>query len=274
MQRSTDRILTTHVGSLIRPPELQDFLRAKQKGERLRRRPPTTRCLTESVADGGAPAGRGRHRRRQRRRVRQGDQLVAIRARAAERLRAAAVQAGRATRSPARRRPRAFAEFYAELDARDGVATTTGFRLRRPDQLHRAGAAPARHRQLQGGAEGREGRRGASCRWRRRRASSPTARTSTTRARRSCSEAIGEAMRAEYKQIVDAGFLRAARRRARRRHLRPHGAAGELRTTIASWLGAAGRGAQPRDRGHAAENASATTSAGEAGPARTPPTCR
>ena len=37
MQRSTDRILTTHVGSLIRPPELQDFLRARQKGSRLRR---------------------------------------------------------------------------------------------------------------------------------------------------------------------------------------------------------------------------------------------
>ena len=33
MQRSTDRILTTHVGSLIRPPELQDFLRAQQAGE-------------------------------------------------------------------------------------------------------------------------------------------------------------------------------------------------------------------------------------------------
>ena len=33
MNRSTDRILTTHVGSLIRPPELQEFLRAKQTGE-------------------------------------------------------------------------------------------------------------------------------------------------------------------------------------------------------------------------------------------------
>src|SRR5271169_5810229 len=30
MKRSTDRILTTHVGSLIRPPELQEFLRLKQ----------------------------------------------------------------------------------------------------------------------------------------------------------------------------------------------------------------------------------------------------
>ena len=33
MKRSTDRILTTHVGSLIRPPKLQEFLRARQKGE-------------------------------------------------------------------------------------------------------------------------------------------------------------------------------------------------------------------------------------------------
>jgi 5-methyltetrahydropteroyltriglutamate--homocysteine methyltransferase len=33
MQRSTDRILTTHVGSLIRPQALQDFLRAKQGGQ-------------------------------------------------------------------------------------------------------------------------------------------------------------------------------------------------------------------------------------------------
>ena len=33
MKRSTDRILTTHVGSLIRPPALQDFLRAKQGGQ-------------------------------------------------------------------------------------------------------------------------------------------------------------------------------------------------------------------------------------------------
>ena len=33
MKRSTDRILTTHVGSLIRPQPLQDFLRAKQAGK-------------------------------------------------------------------------------------------------------------------------------------------------------------------------------------------------------------------------------------------------
>ena len=33
MKRSTQRILTTHVGSLIRPPELQDFIRARQAGK-------------------------------------------------------------------------------------------------------------------------------------------------------------------------------------------------------------------------------------------------
>jgi 5-methyltetrahydropteroyltriglutamate--homocysteine methyltransferase len=33
MQRSTNRILTTHVGSLVRPPELKRFIDAKQRGE-------------------------------------------------------------------------------------------------------------------------------------------------------------------------------------------------------------------------------------------------
>ena len=32
MERSTDRILTTHVGSLIRPREIQDILAARQNG--------------------------------------------------------------------------------------------------------------------------------------------------------------------------------------------------------------------------------------------------
>ena len=50
MKRSTDRILTTHVGSLIRPPRLLEFLRAKQE-----RRPYDERahavCLKDSVAE-------------------------------------------------------------------------------------------------------------------------------------------------------------------------------------------------------------------------------
>ncbi len=33
MKRSTNRILTTHVGSLIRPAKLLDFVRARQLGQ-------------------------------------------------------------------------------------------------------------------------------------------------------------------------------------------------------------------------------------------------
>ena len=50
MRRSEHRILTTHVGSLIRPPELQEFLAAKRdvrpvdEGE-------FTACLERSVRD-------------------------------------------------------------------------------------------------------------------------------------------------------------------------------------------------------------------------------
>ena len=49
MQRSTDRILATHVGSLIRPQPLQEFLRAKQAGKPFDERA-YEQCLTESVA--------------------------------------------------------------------------------------------------------------------------------------------------------------------------------------------------------------------------------
>src|SRR5207248_1730466 len=49
MKRSTDKILTTHVGSLIRPPALQEFLRAKQSGKPFDERA-YDKCLTDSVA--------------------------------------------------------------------------------------------------------------------------------------------------------------------------------------------------------------------------------
>jgi 5-methyltetrahydropteroyltriglutamate--homocysteine methyltransferase len=50
MKRSTDRILTTHVGSLIRPPELQASLRARQKAEGFDQQA-FDRRLTASVGD-------------------------------------------------------------------------------------------------------------------------------------------------------------------------------------------------------------------------------
>ena len=48
MKRSTKRILTTHVGSLIRPKPLQDLLRARQSGQADDRA--YTECLKGSVA--------------------------------------------------------------------------------------------------------------------------------------------------------------------------------------------------------------------------------
>ena len=50
MKRSTERILTTHVGSLIRPTPLQDFLRAKQAGKSYDRTGYEA-CLKSSVAE-------------------------------------------------------------------------------------------------------------------------------------------------------------------------------------------------------------------------------
>jgi 5-methyltetrahydropteroyltriglutamate--homocysteine methyltransferase len=49
MKKSTNRILTTHVGSLIRPPALLEFLRAKQAG-RSYDEAAYGKCLTDAVA--------------------------------------------------------------------------------------------------------------------------------------------------------------------------------------------------------------------------------
>ena len=49
MKRSTDRILTTHVGSLIRPPALREFLAAKEAGQPFDKAA-YAKCLKESVA--------------------------------------------------------------------------------------------------------------------------------------------------------------------------------------------------------------------------------
>ena len=50
MKRSSNRILTTHVGSLIRPPALQEFLRARHAGMAYDTKA-YDKCLTDSVAD-------------------------------------------------------------------------------------------------------------------------------------------------------------------------------------------------------------------------------
>ena len=123
MKRSSDRILTTHVGSLIRPPQLQDFLRAKQAGKPYDRAAYDT-CLEQSVAEVvRQQAGVGVDV------VSDGEfgksiswsQYVLERLSGFER-RPIKRGANPFTRGVDREK---FAEFYAELDAREGVATTT-----------------------------------------------------------------------------------------------------------------------------------------------------
>jgi 5-methyltetrahydropteroyltriglutamate--homocysteine methyltransferase len=50
MKRSSERILTTHVGSLVRPPRLLELVRAKENGDAAGARE-YDRCLTHSVAE-------------------------------------------------------------------------------------------------------------------------------------------------------------------------------------------------------------------------------
>jgi 5-methyltetrahydropteroyltriglutamate--homocysteine methyltransferase len=50
VKRSTDRILTSHVGSLIRPPALIEFLRAEREGRPVDAAAFAS-CLKESVAE-------------------------------------------------------------------------------------------------------------------------------------------------------------------------------------------------------------------------------
>jgi len=124
MKRSTSRILTTHVGSLIRPPALQDFLRAKQAGK-----PYDTqayeKCLSESVAGTvheQARAGIDVISDGEFGKSISWSQYALERLSGFERRPIRHDDANPFKRGADREH---FPEFYAELDAREGVATTT-----------------------------------------------------------------------------------------------------------------------------------------------------
>src|SRR5260221_657814 len=122
MKRSSDRILTTHVGSLIRPQPLQAFVRAKQAVKTFDRDGYET-CLSESVAE------------IVRRQAETGIDVVSDgefgksiswSQYALERLSNFERRPLTAGANPFQRgtdRSR-FAEFYAELDAREEIATS------------------------------------------------------------------------------------------------------------------------------------------------------
>jgi len=121
MKRSTDRILTTHVGSLIRPQALQDFLRLKQAGKPYDGAA-YDKCLRETVAEvvrHQAEVGVDVISDGEFGKSISWSQYVLERLSGFER-RPIRPGANPFTRGVDREK---FAEFYAELDAREGVAT-------------------------------------------------------------------------------------------------------------------------------------------------------
>jgi 5-methyltetrahydropteroyltriglutamate--homocysteine methyltransferase len=122
MKRSTERVLTTHVGSLIRPAPLQEFLRAKQAGKPYDRAAYET-CLASSVADvvrGQAEVGIDVVSDGEFGKSISWSQYVLERLSGFERR---PIKPGGNPFARGVDRER-FAEFYAELDAREGMATT------------------------------------------------------------------------------------------------------------------------------------------------------
>ena len=123
MKRSTDRILTTHVGSLIRPPALQEFLRAKQAGKPYDQAA-YQMCLANSVAEvvhKQAEIGIDVISDGEFGKSISWSQYVLERLSGFERRPIKSGGGNPFTRGVDRE---AFAEFYAELDAREGVATS------------------------------------------------------------------------------------------------------------------------------------------------------
>jgi 5-methyltetrahydropteroyltriglutamate--homocysteine methyltransferase len=122
MKRSTNRILTTHVGSLIRPPELQEFLRAKQASKPYDKAAYDA-CLKESVAavvHKQAATGIDVVSDGEFGKSISWSQYVLERLSGFER-RPIKPGGNPFTRGVDREK---FVEFYAELDAREGVSTT------------------------------------------------------------------------------------------------------------------------------------------------------
>jgi 5-methyltetrahydropteroyltriglutamate--homocysteine methyltransferase len=204
MKRSTDRILTTHVGSLIRPPELQELLRARQKGEGFDQKA-YDRCLSESVADvvrAQAKTGIDVVSDGEFGKSISWSQYVIERLSGFERR---PFKPGGNVFQRGADRER-FAEFYAELDAREGVATSM-------DSVCVGPISYTGQKELQCDIDNfKAALQGIKVE----EAFMPVAAPASVipdrkneyyESEEELIRAIGEAMRTEYKMIVDAGFI-------------------------------------------------------------------
>ena len=204
MKRSTDRILTTHVGSLIRPPDLLKFIAQKQGGQPYDETA-YQQCLASGVArivSDQAKAGVDV--------VSDGEfgKAISWSQYALERLsgferRPIKLGAHPFARGADRTR---FAEFYAELDAKDGIATTREAVCIGPITYTGQGELQHDIANLTKALAATKVEE----------AFLPVAAPSSVIPDRrnefyanddACLEAIAKAMRTEYKMIVDAGFL-------------------------------------------------------------------
>jgi 5-methyltetrahydropteroyltriglutamate--homocysteine methyltransferase len=204
MKRSTDRILTTHVGSLIRPQPLQQFLRAKQAGEPFEQEAYES-CLTESVAEvvrRQAAAGIDVISDGEFGKSISWSQYVLERLSGFER-RPVKPDANPFARGTDRQK---FPEFYAELDAREGLSTTKDSVCVGPIAYTGEAALSRDIENFKAALDGVEVEEAflpvaapASV--------IPDRKNEYYKSDEECLVAIGEAMRTEYRMIVDAGFL-------------------------------------------------------------------
>ncbi|MGC1466068.1 MAG: cobalamin-independent methionine synthase II family protein [Pseudolabrys sp.] len=205
MKRSNDRILTTHVGSLIRPPALQEFLRARQARKPYDEKA-YAKCLADSVADvvkHQAQSGVDVVSDGEFGKSISWSQYVLERLSGFERRPIKIDTANPFKRGADRER---FSEFYAEMDAHDGVATTTESICVGPSKY--TGQAELQ-RDIDNFKAGLRGVNVAE-------AFLPVAAPASVIPDRKNEyyknddellAAIGEAMHTEYKMIVDAGFI-------------------------------------------------------------------
>jgi 5-methyltetrahydropteroyltriglutamate--homocysteine methyltransferase len=204
MKRSNDRILTTHVGSLIRPQPLQEFLRARQAGRPFDAKA-YDECLSRSVADvvrRQAEVGIDVISDGEFGKSISWSQYVLERLSGFER-RPVKPGANPFQRGADRAR---FAEFYAELDAHEEVATRTDSvcvgpiaytgqaELKRDIDNFKAALAGVKVEEafLPVAAPA---------------SVIPDRKNEYYKTDEECLVAIGAAMRTEYRMIVEAGFV-------------------------------------------------------------------
>src|SRR3977135_3124118 len=204
MKRSTDRILSTHVGSLIRPPELQEFLRARQTGKPFDERAYDA-CLAASVTEivrRQAEAGIDVVSDGEFGKSISWSQYVLERLSGFERR---PFKEGANTFQRGADREK-FAEFYAELDAREGVSTTM-------DSVCVGPISYTGQAQLQRDIDNfKAALKGAKVEGAFMRGSAPASvipdrKNEYYKSEEELIRAIGAAMRTEYKMIVDADFI-------------------------------------------------------------------